>query len=175
MKKVSQSVDDLLSKYLDGHLGATEKRKVEEALRDNPAWQERLTELTMISGLLHDARIEQPSRNFTNSVMGRLHQYPAQKGFSIRNGILLLTGVLIVIGIATILLSTGAFDHTSTSLDLNQIEVSKKLVKSPLPSFELNGKLIVNIIIILNLGLAWIVLDRTILRPFFQRRMQAGH
>ncbi len=175
MKMVSQSVDDLLSDYLDGHLGAAEKRKVEERVRDNPAWQERFNELKMINAFLHETRIEQPSRNFTNSVMTRLHQYSVQTGFSIRNGIFLLTGVLIVIGIATILLSTGAFDHTSTSLDLNQIEVSKKFVKTPLPSFEFNGKLIVNIIIILNLGLAWIVLDRTILKPFFQRRLQAGH
>lgn len=175
MKKVSQSVDDILSEYLDGNLSTSEKLKAEESIRNNPAWQERLDELKMINTLLGQSKIEQPSRSFTDEVMRRLHQYPASHGFSIRKGILLLTGVLVVVGIATILLSTGAFDNTTTSIDLNQIEVSRKIVKTPLPSFELNVKLLVNIIIILNLGLAWIVLDRTILKPFFNRRMHTGH
>jgi hypothetical protein len=175
MKKVPQTVDDILSDYLDGNLSTAEKLKADEALRNNPAWRERLDELNNINTLLSASKMEHPSRNFTDVVMNRLHQYPVQTGFSIKKGILLLTGVLIVIGVATILLSTGAFDNTTTSIDLNQIEVSRKFVKAPLPSFEFNGKLIVNVIIILNLGLAWIVLDRTILKPFFQRRMQAGH
>jgi hypothetical protein len=175
MKKVSQSIDDILSDYLDGNLGAPEKLKVETALRSNPAWQERYDELKMIHALLSQSNVEQPSKVFTDGVMNRLHQYPSASGFSIRKGILLLTGVLVVIGIATILLSTGAFDNTTTSIDLNQIDASRKFVKTPLPSFELNGKFIANTIIILNLVLAWIVLDRTILKPFFQRRMQMGH
>lgn len=175
MKKVSQSLDDILSDYLDGNLNASERIKTEEAIRNNPAMQERVEELRMINSLLRQSKIEVPSPTFTDQVMNHLHQYPASNGFSIRKGILLLAGVLVVVGIATILLATGAFDNTSTSIDLNQIEVSRKFIKNPLPSFELDGKFIVNIIIILNLGLAWIVLDRTILKPFFQRRMQSGH
>ena len=125
--------------------------------------------------MLGQAKFETPSRNFTQAVMDRLDQYPVQSGFSIRNGIILLAGILLVIGIASVLVAAGAFDNTATSIDLNQVEFSKKFVKTPLPSFEFNGKLLVNIIIILNLGLAWIVLDRAILKPLFQRRMQAGH
>ena len=175
MKKVSQSVDDILSDYLDGSLSVSERLKTEEAIRNNPAWQQRVEELRMINSLLSQGKIEMPSPTFTDQVMNHLHQYPASNGFSIRKGILLLTGVLVVVGIATILLSTGAFDNTTTSIDLNQIEVSRKFIKNPLPSFQLDGKFIVNIIIILNLGLAWIVLDRTILKPFFRRRIQSGH
>jgi len=175
MKKVSQSVDDILSDYLDGKLSPSERLKAEENIRNNPAWQERFDELRMINSLLSQGKIEMPSPTFTDQVMNHLHQYPASNGFSVRKGILLLTGVLVVIGIATILLSTGAFDHTTTNIDLNQIDVSRKFIKNPLPSFRLDGKFIVNIIIILNLGLAWIVLDRTILKPFFRRRIQSGH
>ncbi len=175
MKKVSQLVDDMLSDYLDGNLNSSQRLEAEQAIRGNPALQERLDELRMINTLLSQPKIEQPSPSFTDGVMNHLHQYPTSNAFSIRKGLLLLTGVLIVIGIATILLSTGAFDNTSTNIDLNQIELSRKFVKSPLPSFELDGKFIVNIIIVLNLGLAWIVLDRAILRPFFERRMQSGH
>ena len=175
MKKVSQSVDDILLDYLDGNLSRPEKEKVEQSIQNNPSWQTRLEELRLVNSILSETRIEQPSKSFTDGVMNHLHQYPVQTGFSIRNGILLLMMVLVTIGIATVLVSTGAFDNTTTSIDLNQMEVSKKFIKTPLPSLEFNGKLIVNIIIILNLALAWIVLDRTILKPFFQRRMQAGH
>jgi hypothetical protein len=175
MRKVPQSVDDILLDYLDGNLDRAELEKVEHSIRNNPDWQSRLEELRLVNSFLRETKIEQPSKNLTDAVMTHLHQYPAQKGFSIKNGILLLVVVLMAIGIATVLVSTGAFDNTSTSIDLNQMEVSKKFIKTPLPSFSFNGKLIVNIIIILNLALAWIVLDRTILKPFFQRRMQSGH
>ena len=174
MKRVPQSVDDLLLDYLDGSLDGDAKAHVEKELSTNALWRERIEELKTVGTLLAETKLDQPSRNFTESVMARLHQYPAQKGFSIRNGILLLVGVLVVVGIASVLLSTGAFDNTTTSIDLNQMEVSKRIVKTPLPSFEFNGKFIVNVIILLNLGLAWIVLDRTILRPFFNRRMHTG-
>jgi hypothetical protein len=41
------------------------------------------------------------------------------------------------------------------------------------PTFSLSGRVIVNSIIILNLALAFIVLDKTILRPLFQKRLNA--
>lgn len=175
MKKVSQPIDDILLDYLDGKLTTPEKEKTERSLQSNPAWQKRLEELRLIHSFLITTKLEQPSRNFTGTVMSRLHQYPAQAGFSIRNGILLLAAVLVAIGIATVLVSSGAFDNTTTNIDLNQVELSKKFIKTPLPSFAFNAKLIVNIIIILNLGLAWMVLDRVILKPFFQRRLHTGN
>jgi hypothetical protein len=175
MKKVSQSTDDILSDYLDGNLSSVERATIEDKLQRNPEWKMRLEELRIVNGMLSETKFEHPSKNFTHTVMQRLDQYPAQSGFSIRNGILLLIGVLLVTGIASVLVASGAFDNTATSIDLNQVELSKKFIKTPLPSFEFNGKLLVNIIIILNLGLAWIVLDRAILKPLFQKRMQTGH
>lgn len=174
MKKVSQSIDDMLSDYLDGNLNNMERAKIEETLQQNTEWKSRLDELRAVGSMLTETKFELPSKNFTQTVMLRLDQYPEQSGFSIRNGILLLTGVLLVIGIATVLVASGVFDNTNTRIDLNQVKLSEKLVNTPLPSFELNGKLLVNIIIVLNLGLAWIVLDRGILRPLFQKRMHMG-
>ena len=175
MKKVSQSVDDMLLDYLDGNQSGVDKEKTEHLIQNNPDWQNRLEELRLVNTVLSEARIEQPPKTFTAVVMSQLHKYPAHSGFSIRNGIFLLVMVLIAIGLAAVLVSTGTFDNTTTSIDLNQMDMSKKFIKTPLPSFEFNGKLIINIIIIANLGLAWLVLDRTILKPFFQRRMRTGH
>lgn len=178
MKKIPQSVDDTLLDYLDGLLSVADTENIERELQQNPLWLKRLEELKAVTSSLKETKIEQPSKNFTISVMSRLDQYPSQRGFSVRNGIFLLAGVLIAIGIASVLLSAGVFDNMTTPIDLNQlnqVDISKKYIKTPLPSFNFNGKLIVNIIIILNLGLAWLVLDRVILKPFFQRRIHAEH
>jgi hypothetical protein len=174
MKKVSQQIDDMLLDYLDGNLGKADKEKVEQGLQQNPEWLMRMDELRSVTSLLSETTIEHPSKNFSSVVMTKLDQYPAQAGLSMRNGILLLIGVLLAVGIASILVASGTFDATS-NIDLNQVELSKKLIKTPMPSFEFSGKLLVNIIIVLNLGLAWIVLDRVILRPLFRRRMQTGY
>jgi hypothetical protein len=175
MKQVSQVVDDMLLDYLDGNLSNADKEKIEKGLRENQTWQARYEELRRINFVLAQTAIEQPSKNFTATVMSRLHHYQAPRGFSLWNSILLLAGVLVAIGITTILLAGGIYDNSTTSIDLNQIQIPKEFVKTPLPSFEFSGKMVVNIIIILNLGIAWIVLDRAILKPFFRRRMQTGH
>ena len=175
MKKVSQSDDDMLLDYLDGTLSAVDKEKIVQALAQTPSLRARLEELKVVTTVLSDTTLELPSKNFTHLVMNRLDQYPAQSGFSVRNGIFLLLGVLLAMGMAIALISSGTFDNATTSIDLNQVDLSKKFVNTPLPSFEFSSKLIVNIIVVLNLGLAWILLDKTILKPFFQKRMQSGH
>jgi hypothetical protein len=175
MKKISQAVDDLLLDYLDGNLSAADNKKIETSLQENPSWRARLEELRLINSILADPIVESPSKNFTAYVMDRLDQYQAPSRFSSWNSVLLLVGVLIAVGITTVLLAGGIYDHSSTNVDLNQIDFSDNLIKTPLPSLEFNGKLIVNIIIVMNLAIAWVVLDRAILKPFFRRRMQAGH
>jgi anti-sigma factor RsiW len=176
MEKITQHLDDTLLRYLDGALNTMEKQSLEEELKHNEALKNRLNQLQMMNLALQNSKLEQPSKNFTQLVMSKLDQYPLPaRSFSIRNGILLLVGVLVAVGIASVLVSYGVFDSATTTIDLNQVEFPKKYIERTLPSIPFNGKLIVNVIILLNLGLAWLVLDRAILRPLFQRRMQAGH
>jgi hypothetical protein len=106
-------------------------------------------------------------------VMNRLDQHPSRAGLSLMNGIFLLGGIFIVLVVAVILLSKGVFDQ-STSFDLNNVGLVNQYIKQTLPSIPVNGKLIVNMIVLLNLGLAFIVLDRAILKPLFNRRMQSS-
>ena len=175
MRKVTESVEEMLLDYLDGNLAKADKEKVEKNLQEVPAWRARYEELRSLNSVLADSIIEQPSKNFTASVMSKLNLYQAPRGFSLWNSVLVLAGVLVAVGITTVLLAGGLYDNSNTSIDLNQIEIPKQIIKTTLPSFELSSKILVNIIIILNLAIAWIVLDRAILKPFFQRRMQAGH
>lgn len=176
MKKISQHLDDELLLYLDGELDSTAKEKLELALQHDEALKHRLTQLQTMESFLKSDTLESPSKNFTQLVMNKLDQYPAQtSSFSMFNGILLLAGILLMTGIAAILVSSGVFDQASGALDLNTLEISQHYIQRTLPSIPIDGKLIVNVIIVLNLGLCWLILDRAILKPFFRRRIEMGH
>lgn len=172
MEKIPQALDDTLLNYLDGSLKPEEKNEIEKLLQQNDALRIRLEELQVIHFTLRQPKLDQPSKNFTQVVMGKLDGYVERSTFPIRNGIWLLAGVLVAVGIVSLLVSSGVFDQTQTVVDLNRINLPKQYIQQPLPSIPFNGKLLINIIIALNLGLAWLVLDRAILKPYFQRRMQ---
>jgi len=174
MKKVPHPSDDLLLEYLDGKLDAAKQEIIEQMLNEDTTLRQRLDDLVKTDRLLREVRVEKPSKNFTEIVMSRLEQYPFKSGLSIRNGIFLLTGILVIIGIAILLLASGVFDQTIT-LDPNSAGIVRQYIRESLPAIPIDGKLIVNIIVILNIAIAFVVLDRAILRPFFQRRMEAGH
>lgn len=172
MEKIIQPLDDTLLNYLDGSLKPEEKTDIEKLLSQSDALRIRLDELRVIHFALRQTKLDQPSKNFTQLVMGKLDGYTERSTFPIRNGIWLLAGVLVAVGIVSLLVSSGVFDQTQTMVDLNKINLPKQYIQEPLPSIPFNGKLLINIIIVLNLGLAWVVLDRAILKPYFQRRMQ---
>ena len=168
--KIPQIQDEKLLDYLDGTLAGKEKESLEELIKNSPALKSRLEELRTLDLGLRTIKIEHPSKNFTQLVRNKLDEYPIQsKSFSTRNGIFLLIGVLVAVGIGSLLVAGGAFDGTS-SIELNQNIIPNKYLQNPLPSIPFNGKLVVNIIIILNLALAFMVLDRAILKPWFERR-----
>ncbi|HEY9044439.1 MAG TPA: hypothetical protein VIN08_01015 [Ohtaekwangia sp.] len=172
MKKISQALEEKLLDYLDGNLSDAEVRALEAELQHNTILRTRLDALRLLDKTLH-IPAEQPSRNFTERVMQNLHQAPASSPWSIRNAIFLLAGILTAAGIGAWLVTAGIFDGTAT-VNLNQSDLQKKFFEVNLPSLTLQGKRIVNVIIMLNIVLAWIVLDRTILRPYFHRRMESG-
>jgi anti-sigma factor RsiW len=174
MKKLPQHIEDTLLDYLDGNLTAAQREAFEQSLKTNPEWNSRLKEIRLADQAFRNLPLEHPSKNFTQSVMAKLDQYPARSGLSIRNGILLLTGIIVVMAMALMLVSAGVFDETAT-FDLNNIGLAQRYIKQTLPSIPVDGKLVVKVIILLNMALAFVVLDRAILKPFFQKRMQAGH
>ncbi|HEX6892956.1 MAG TPA: hypothetical protein VF141_19740 [Chryseolinea sp.] len=175
MDKVTPESDDLLLRYIDGTLGLSERQTLEKDLEQNEHLRKRLDQLRSSHLLLRANRLEQPSKNFTQLVMSGLNHDPIRgASFPIRNSILLLAGVLLVAIIASVLVPAGVFDNISTTIDLNQVNLPKKYVEKTLPSISIDGKLMVNLIILINLVLGWLVLDRAILKPLFQRRVQAG-
>jgi hypothetical protein len=169
MKKVSQQLDDKLLEYLDGKLSPAEQEYLEKEISASAEVRTRLDELQNLTRAIKSVQVVQPSRNFTQRVMDHLDQYPVRSGLSARNGIFLLAGVLIAVGLGSFLLASGIFDTPGT-IDLNAFGLQNKYLKEPLPSIPFNGKLVVNIIIMLNIALAFLILDRVILRPWFENR-----
>lgn len=174
MNRLSQAQEDILLEYLDGTLAASEKIKLEEELRVNALLRSRLDELRAVHTIFQHASLAEPSRDFTTRIMQKLDTapLPTPSRWPIRNAIFLLIGVLTAIGAAALLIASGVFDG-STSISLNDSSLPQKIIEQEIPVFTLSGKLIINIIIMLNIVVGWILLDRAILRPYFQRRMQA--
>jgi hypothetical protein len=171
MKKISQQENDYLLDYIDGSLTEDQKRHLEQQLSGREELRVRLEDLRQVHRQLAVSPRIEPSKNFTQLVMSRLDQYPLSKGFSTKNGILLLAGVMIAIGVGALLLSAGVFDGAG-SIDISDVVIQNQYidVNKSIPSIPINGKIIVNVIIALNLALAFMVLDRAIIRPWFEKR-----
>ena len=175
MNKLSPNKEKELLRYLDGELDVVSKTNLEEEMKHSMLLKARLDELrTVHTFLQRKTTLENPSRNFTQKVIEGLDAQPVKLLFSPRKGLLLLLGIIIASGIALMLLTNGVFDQ-STSLLVDTAPIKNKWIVDTTFSIPFNGKILVNGILFLNLGLALILLDRTILRPLFQKRTSFGY
>ena len=171
MERTTQKQDDQLLHYLDGTLTAKDKSELENLLIKNPFLEMRLEELRKVHSVLSNkARLEQPSKLFTDKVMHNLDRLPVRSTLSSKNGLLLLLGILVAAGVTAFFLSLGMFDNLNDTISLEKLPLKNEFIKNPLPTIPFNGKWMVNGILILTLGLAFVLLDRTILKPYFERR-----
>jgi anti-sigma factor RsiW len=176
MNKLSPAKEEELLRYLDGDLEPAQKIKLEAELQTAADLNGRLEELRVIRlYLLRKATLETPSKTFTQKVMAGLDAQPVKSLFSPRKGLLLLMGVIIASVLALMLLSNGLFDQTNTSLLVDATPIKNKWIQDTTFSIPFNGKILVNGIIFINLALALVLLDRTVLRPLFQKRASIGY
>lgn len=174
MKTIEQSKEQELLHYLDGALSPAKASALEKEVAQSAELTARLKELKAVrSFLMSKAKMEIPSRTFTQKVMEGLDTQAQPSVFSPRNGLLLLIGIVIASGLVISLLSLGVFDANPAPITIKPPAVSNDWFT--LPSFKIpfNGKIIINTILIFNMGLAFVLLDRTILRPIFQKRSAA--
>lgn len=165
--------DEYLLRYLNGELNAQEILTLKNQVAESNELQQRLEELRIIQTYLKQTNmLQNPGPNFTTSVMNGLDRVKVPR-ISVKRGLILLIGSIVASGIALSLLSMGAFD-TYTSL-LIEPTVQTKFIEVPKISIPFNTKVLINGIIFLNLGLLLVLLDRTILKPFFQQRAEASH
>jgi len=171
MENISVTDDELFS-FLDG-IGSTEERQaLKTRIDQNNSAQKRLRELEAIHYFLQNQKgLEQPSKNFTDKVMEGLHAKPSITFFSPKKGLMLLIGLVIASGSALVLLAAGSFDQLHTIFNLGSLPIKNDLVKIP-TSIPFDLKLCVKVFVLLNLVIAFVLLDRTILRPIFQKRSE---
>ncbi|HYC85471.1 MAG TPA: hypothetical protein VEB86_09625 [Chryseosolibacter sp.] len=171
--KITEKQQMQLLDYLDGAMGDHERAAFEQRLRTTPELAAFCRELQAAEASARADGLQTPSRNFTAIVMANLHRNTARPTPSVYNSLLLVGGILVLVALSAILLSTGIFDQSAT-IEIQHPEIVKEYLKAPLPSIGVDGKVVVNIIIFLNLAIALIVLDRSVLKPFFQRRVGPG-
>jgi hypothetical protein len=160
--------DELLIQYLDGTLDAAGRTALEARLKTDADLQSKLEWLRTMEKEMHRMKWEEPSVRFTDQVMKSLAP-GLQSRISLKSSLLLLLGTLVTIVVSAMLVSAGVFDETGT-LDMNNLISKQDYVRLTLPAIPLSSKWIINILIIINLALAFVVLDRTILKPFFEKR-----
>jgi hypothetical protein len=169
--------DIIILEYLDGTLTPSARHAFENELNSNPLLKKRFEELKQMHVLMRSGITEQPSKNFTKLVMENLSGRPFYQQLSILNGLMLLIGIITVTGLCAFFVSNGFFDG-STTVDVNSLtpvsDYIEKYANKSIPALNISGKFMVNSIIILNLAVAFVILDRAILKPYFQKRMKTG-
>ena len=170
MNKQSQSPDDLILQYLDGQIPMKDKIEFEDALKSDAQLNERFTQLKMIHDTLQASHLEAPSSNFTDKVMRSLTQAQPRLNMSPKNGLMLLLGIGVALMLSVVFLSTGTFDQISGVLNLEQLNVPKSVLPTTLPSIPFNASLVMKVLVGLNLAIAFVLIDRTILQPYFRNR-----
>lgn len=170
MEQKNYSDDELIS-YLDETLPVHDRERIEEKIKNDFAVQQRIKELETIHTILSDQKgIEHPSANFTEKVMTNLHTGRASGYFSPTQGMLLLLGLLVASGLSLALLSSSTGGQLPGLIPQEITSFLKN--KMHLPTTSLDMKQIINGVTAVNLILAFILLDRTVLRPLFQKRLE---
>jgi hypothetical protein len=174
MKTLPQPLVDKIHDYFDGKLSVSEREHLETQISQDDNVKEYFDSVRIADTLMKSLPALTPSKNFTSLVMNGLNQMPGASPISIRAGIFLFMAIIAIIVIALFLISSGVFNE-STAVDLNKVNFFQDYIKQSLPSFSIDLQLVVKAIILLNLALAFILLDRAILKPYFSRRMNSDH
>ncbi len=176
MEKISNQQNDKLLDFLDGKLSGAEVAVLKSQLEQLPALRERLEELRLIHDLLSGRSLvtSAPSPAFTDKVMHNLDKVPATSTLSPRNGLFLLIGIVVATAVGMLLLATGSLDTLSGPIHLSGLNLPKALQNLSIQSIPLNIKTVMKVVIMINLVIAFIVLDRTVLKPFFNRKSTQG-
>ena len=147
-----------------------DKIDFENMLKTDAQLNEHFHQLKLVHDSLRTSKLENPSQGFTARVMRNLSQAPAKLYMSPKNGLMLLLGIGVALMLGVAFLSAGTFDQITGVLSLDKLNVPKTVIPESLPAIPFNGSLIMKILVGLNLAIAFVLIDRTILQPYFRNR-----
>ncbi len=164
MKEITE---EQLWRWVAGEASETEQHDIREALQHDVSVQKKAGHIRWLHETLQrQARMEEPSASFTFRTMTALREKPLLPG-TYGRGLMILAGIVVATGLAALLMGAGTFDSEAVPLTLRQPWLNKLFGSLSLP---INVKTVIRAVILGNLALALVLLDRTILRPYFQRR-----
>ncbi|HYG03756.1 MAG TPA: hypothetical protein VD927_15010 [Chryseosolibacter sp.] len=168
MEAEEKYMDELL-RYLDGLMTAKEAEAFEHLIREDNNLQRKYNDLKEMEMYLRSTKLPEPSAAFTSNVMQKIEAGPLLWR-RLTKGLILIFGVTIVAALGAYLIATGTLDNSQTTITIDRVQHLEKFLPNATPAFNFDGKLMMNVVIFLNLAVALIVLDRTVLKPYFQSR-----
>ena len=167
----NHDIEQQMLELLDGNLQKDEGVRLMDKINADPSLQAKWKALQIVHHSLQQTQWEHPGNFFTKQVMEGIDHFTPKTSIHL-NRIFLLLGIMVLVILGSWSVSSGIFDFEST-LSLNPLSPPSQKFIPQLPDIILKGKWIVNIIIVLNLILGWFILDRTILRPWFENRSRS--
>ena len=165
-----QNIEEKILEYLDGQTTMKDKAAFELLLKTDDQIAERFNQLKLVYSVLHSSKLETPGADFTHRVMSNLHVGSVSLPTSPRNGIILLLGIGVAMMLGVILLSSGWFEQLTGVINLEALRLPIKIMDKQLPSIPYNGAFLLKLLIGLNLVIAFVLFDKTILQPYFRKR-----
>ncbi len=162
MSMQSEDWSERIQKFLDGELSAGDTRALLEAAERDAGLRTQLAAMKLLHMHLNGNVLEAPPAGFTQRVMAGLEHLPRSVRHSPRNGLLLLMGVLVACTVLMLLFGSDLLPGGAIQLDTSQLPLAS--LRAP---FVVNLKWVINGLILVNLALGLILLDRTVLKPFF--------
>lgn len=153
-----------IQQFLDGELTAPEVRTLLEAADRDADVGALLTAMKSVQQHLSGQVLETPTAGFTQRVMAGLAHLPSVR-HSPRNGLLLLMGVLVACTALMLVFGSALLPAGTIYLKMSDMPLLSLSTE-----FAVEVKWVINGLILANLLLGLIVLDRTVLRPFFEPR-----
>ena len=170
MNNYSQSPDEFILQYLDGQVPMKDKIEFENALKTDDHLNQRFKQLKMVHDSLRSAKLEHPGGDFSAKVMRNLNPAQSRLTMSPKNGLMLLLGVGIALMLGVVFLSTGTFDQITGVIDLEKVKIPNSIIQQTIPSIPFNASMVMKVLVGLNMAIAFVLIDRTILQPYFRNR-----
>ena len=164
------SIEDVFS-FLDDAMHPTEKENFLAAVKENPELKKLLDEEKLIRSYFKSFVPHEPDAHFTVKVMERIQNPGGDYSISVKRSLLLLAGAMLVSLLTAFLVSKGIFDSQGTINITETYNGIGKYIPEVKP-IAINNRILVNGILILNLLIGFVLLDRVVLRPLFQKRFK---
>ena len=172
MNKKMKFTEEIIIKYIDGELSDIEENAFKTELAINKSFAELYERHTAIDNSLSNTKVLSPSSSFTSRVMTSVGYltFSTNKFF---NRTRLYVLLLIVIALATTIYYLSAQFYPTMGNEISNELTMQDFTLNLQPAQQLlDSALLFKIVFYVNGLVCLLLLDRAILKPYFERRKQ---